>query len=152
MPASEDYPPIGDYALIGDGRSAALVSRAGSLDWLCWPRFDSPSLFAAILDPKVGGRFQVRPAGAFRSERRYLPETNVLETIFHGPTGVVALRDLMPVSSEAEKRAALTPEHEVLREVEGLAGEMEIEVIYDPRPDYGRARPSLTWRGALGIW
>src|ERR671916_1601327 len=117
------YPPIGDYALIGDGRSAALVSRDGSLDWLCWPRFDSPSIFAALLDAERGGRFRVRPAGAFRSERRYLPETNVLETTFHCPTGTLALRDLMPVASEEDKRATLTPEREILREVEGLTGE-----------------------------
>ena len=94
---SDPYPPIGDYALIGDGRSAALVSRDGSLDWLCWPRFDSPSIFAALLDTARGGRFRVRPTGTFRSERRYLPDTNVLETVFHTASGAVALRDLMPV-------------------------------------------------------
>ena len=146
------YPPIGDYALIGDGRSAALVSRDGSLDWLCWPRFDSPSIFAALLDTERGGRFRVRPTGAFRSERRYLPDTNVLETIFHTSSGTVALRDLMPVASEQDKRAALTPEHEVLRELEGLAGQVEIEVVYAPRPDYGRKHPELTSRGAFGVW
>src|SRR5918992_5904023 len=103
------YPPIEDYALIGDCRSAALVSRDGSLDWLCWPRFDSPSLFAALLDAERGGRFRLRPTGAFRTERRYLPGTNVLETAFTGSDGAVALRDLMPVASEEEKRGALAP-------------------------------------------
>ena len=121
----DPYPPIGDYALIGDGRSAALVSRDGSLDWLCWPRFDSPSIFAALLDTARGGRFRVRPTGTFRSERRYLPDTNVLETVFHTASGAVALRDLMPVVSEEDKRAALIPEHEVLREVEGLVGQVD---------------------------
>src|ERR687894_1254337 len=145
-------PPIEDYALIGDCRSAALVSRDGSLEWLCWPRFDSPSLFAALLDAEQGGRFRVRPTGAFRGERRYLPGTNVLETVFHGLTGVVALRDLMPVAAEEDKRTALTPEHEVLRQVEGLAGEVELEVDYAPRPDYGRERPVLAARGAFGLW
>jgi GH15 family glucan-1,4-alpha-glucosidase len=149
---SDPYPPIGDYALIGDGRSAALVSRDGSLDWLCWPRFDSPSIFAALLDTARGGRFRVRPTGTFRSERRYLSDTNVLETVFHTASGAVALRDLMPVVSEEDKRAALIPEHEVLREVEGLVGQVDLEVVYSPRPDYGRKHPDLISRGAFGLW
>jgi GH15 family glucan-1,4-alpha-glucosidase len=148
---SASYPPIDDYALIGDCRSAGLVSRDGSLDWLCLPRFDSPSIFAAVLDAKNGGRFLVRPLGEFRSERRYLANTNVLETIFRTPTGACVLRDLMSVSSEADKRTHLTPEHEVLRELEGLEGEVEVKILYDPRPDYGRVRPLLEERGALGL-
>jgi GH15 family glucan-1,4-alpha-glucosidase len=150
-PESASYPPIDDYALIGDSRSAGLVSRDGSLDWLCLPRFDSPSIFAAVLDAENGGRFLVRPIGEFRTERRYLANTNVLETVFHTPTGACALRDLMAVASEEDKRAYLTPEHEVLRQLEGLEGEVEVEILYDPRPDYGRARPLLEQRGALGL-
>ncbi len=146
------YPPIGDYALIGDGRSAALVSRDGSIDWLCLPRFDSPSIFAALLDAEHGGRFRIRPVGEFRVERRYLPETNILETTFTGPAGSAVLRDLMPVASEADKRTALMPEHEILREVEGLLGEIELEILYEPRPDYGRVHPTIEQRGALGFW
>jgi GH15 family glucan-1,4-alpha-glucosidase len=145
------YPPIDDYALIGDCRSAGLVSRGGSLDWLCLPRFDSPSIFAALLDAENGGRFLVRPTGEFRTERRYLANTNVLETVFRTPTGACVLRDLMSVSSEEDKRAYLTPEHEVLRELEGLEGEVDVEILYDPRPDYGRVRPLLEQRGALGL-
>src|SRR5829696_35739 len=93
------YPPIGDYALIGDCRGAGLVSRDGSLDWLCLPRFDSPAAFAALLDADAGGRFRIRPAGAFRAERRYLPDTNIVETTFRCPGGAVTLRDLLPVAS-----------------------------------------------------
>lgn len=151
-PASVTYPPIGDYALIGDCRSAALVSRDGSIDWLCLPRFDSPAIFAALLDATHGGRFQIRPTGAYRVERRYLPETNILATTFIGPTGTVVLRDLMPVASEADTRLALTPEHEILREVEGLSGELELEVRFEPRPDFGRVRPTIKQRAALGFW
>src|ERR671912_50806 len=148
---SASYPPIDDYALIGDCRSAGLISRDGSLDWLCLPRFDSPSIFAAVLDAENGGRFLVRPVGEYSSERRYLANTNVLETVFRTPTGVCVLRDLMSVSSEEDKRAYLTPEHEVLRQLEGLEGEVEIEILYEPRPDYGRVRPLLEQRGPLGL-
>jgi GH15 family glucan-1,4-alpha-glucosidase len=150
-PENVSYPPIDDYALIGDCRSAGLISRDGSLDWLCLPRFDSPSIFAAVLDAENGGRFLVRPVGGFRTQRRYLANTNVLETVFRTPTGACVLRDLMPVSSEEDKRAHLTPEQEVLRQLEGLEGEVEVEILYDPRPDYGRLCPSLEQRGALGL-
>ena len=145
------YPPINDYALIGDCRSAGLISRDGSLDWLSFPRFDSPSNIAALLDAKDGGRFCIWPTGDFRSKRRYLPDTNVLETTFRCPHGAFVLRDLMSVSSEEDKRASLTPEHEVLREVEGLDGGVEVEIFYDPRPDYGLTRPVLeqTWDHGL---
>ena len=104
-----------------------------------------------MLDAENGGRFLVRPVGEFRTERRYLANTNVLETVFRTPTGACVLRDLMSVSSEEDKRTHLTPEHEVLRELEGLEGEVEVEILYDPRPDYGRIRPLLEERGALGL-
>jgi GH15 family glucan-1,4-alpha-glucosidase len=145
------YPPISDYAIIGDCRSAGLISRDGSLDWLCFPRFDSPSVFAALLDAKEGGRFCIRPIGEYSSERRYLPDTNVLEITFRCPNGACVLRDLMSAASEEDKRASLTPEHEVLREVEGLDGEVEIEIFYEPRPDYGLTRPVLKRQWDLGL-
>lgn len=145
------YSPINDYALIGDCRSAALVSRDGSIDWLCWPRFDSPALFAALLDIDNGGYFRIRPSGAFRTERRYLPETNVLETIFSCPGGSVALRDVMPVRSEDDKRESLAPEYEVLRELEGLDGVVALEIQYAPRPDFAGRTPHLEERGTLGL-
>ena len=145
-------PAIADYALIGDCRGAGLVSRDGSLDWLCIPRYDSPSIFAALLDAEAGGRFRIRPVGEFQATRRYLPDTNILETTFTSSGGAVALRDLMPISSEEDKRTHLLPQHEVLREVEGLAGEMELDILYEPRPEYGRRRPILQPRGALGLW
>src|SRR5205814_4893445 len=97
MPA--EVTKIQDYAIIGNGRSAALISKQGSLDWLCWPRFDSPSIFGALLDGEHGGRFSIRPRGMFRSDRAYLRDTNVLHTRFYAAGGEVSLTDFMPVVS-----------------------------------------------------
>jgi GH15 family glucan-1,4-alpha-glucosidase len=145
MPAC-GYPPIADYAVIGDTRSAALISRRGSIDWLCWPRFDSPSIFAGILDEQRGGSFKIHPRGDFESRRRYLDDTNVLETTFRTASGTVRLIDLMPVMCEEAKRHRLAPFRQLLRRVEAVEGEVEIEVLYAPRPDYARQRPPLTAR------
>jgi len=137
------YPRISDYAIIGDCRSAALVSRDGSIDWLCWPRFSSPSVFAALLDAERGGRFSVTPAGPFTATRRYVPETAVLETTFRTDTGVARLTDLMAVMQEGDKADELWPDHEVLRRIECVDGSVEIDVTFDPRPDYARVTPWL---------
>ncbi len=149
--AETPYPPISDYAIIGDCRSAALVSTHGGIEWLCLPRFDSPALFAAILDRSRGGHFTVRPVGAYRSERRYLERTNVLETTFHTERGTLRLLDLMPVDSEAAKRRELWPEHEILRRVDCVAGEVDVEVTCDPRPEYGAKTPRLRRAGRFGF-
>ena len=127
------------------------MSSAGSIDWLCWPRFDSPSIFAALLDARRGGRFTVAPVGPFTTTRRYAGESAVLETTFRTPNGVVRLTDLMPVASEAEKARELWPGHELLRRVECLAGTVEIDVLFDPRPDYGRVVPSLIDQKAFEV-
>ena len=139
-------PSIGDYALIGDCRSAALISTEGSLDWLCLPRFDSPAVFAAILDTDRGGRFQIAPTGRSTTTRRYVGDSNVLETTFTTPTGVLRLTDVMPVDSEEGKARELWPEHEVLRRLECLAGRVEVRLSFDPRFEYGRVRPTILGR------
>jgi GH15 family glucan-1,4-alpha-glucosidase len=144
------YPPIEDYAIVGDGRSAALISREGSLDWLCLPRFDSPSVFAALLDAREGGRFLIRPAGRSAAQRRYVGDSNVLETTFSAEAGVLRLTDCMPVASDEEKRRELTPDHEVLRVLECIEGEVDVELVCDPRPDYARALPRWKQQPALG--
>jgi GH15 family glucan-1,4-alpha-glucosidase len=139
-------PPIADYAIIGCTRSAALVSRAGSIDWLAWPRFDAPSVFARLLDWERGGHFSIAPATAARVTRRYIGDTNVLETTFDAEGGAAVLVDLMPVMSEEEKRTRLTPFRQILRRIECTRGEVPIEVVYAPRPDYARVTPRLELR------
>ena len=144
------YSPIADYAIIGDCRSSALISRDGSVDWLCLPRFDSPSLFADILDQDKGGSFAIRPTAKYQSTRRYIPDTNVLETTFTTDEGVVTLTDLMPVMSEEEKNSELRPAHELLRILECKSGQVDVEIICDPRPNYGARIPNLVDRGPFG--
>src|SRR3954454_23562709 len=107
---------IEDYALIGDCRTAALVGRDGSIDWFCAPRFDSGACFAALLGTPEHGRWQIAPAGAFRTiTRRYPPETLVLETEFSGDEGAVRLVDAMAIDS---------PTPTIVRQVEGLRGRL----------------------------
>src|SRR6516165_666357 len=88
--------PISDYALLSDCRSAALVSRAGSVDWLCFPRFDAPAVFARLLDPD-GGHFAIRPAGDFKASRAYVDQTMALQTTFRTATGSAVLTDAIEV-------------------------------------------------------
>jgi len=136
---------IGDYGVIGDLHTAALVGRDGSIDWCCVPRFDSPSVFAALLDPAVGGRWQIRPAGGWTSDQRYLPATNVLVTAFHADAGgVLEVTDLMPVGPGRAGRS------ELHRRVHCPRGPVDVEVIFEPRFDYGLREPTLTLR-AFGV-
>jgi len=139
---------IEDYALIGDGRSAALVSRAGSLDWLCWPRFDSPPVFGALLDPN-GGNWSIAPVAPATVTRRYVDDTNVLETRFTCETGTFVLIDLMTVADEKDK--GLIPDHEVLRRVVCERGEVELELSFVPRPDFGRLHTHASADARLGL-
>jgi GH15 family glucan-1,4-alpha-glucosidase len=149
MSDRDRYPPIADYAVIGCTRSIALISKRGSIDWLCWPRFDSPSIFARLLDHEKGGCFAIRPTGDFESKRRYVDGTNVLETTFTTSAGVAKLTDLMPVMTETEKRHRLTPFRQLLRRIEVLEGEVEIEVVFTPRPDYARIESKIARRGDM---
>ena len=96
------YPPIHDYALVGDCRTGALVSSRGSIDWLCLPRFDSPSCFNRLLDWEHGGYCEVNPTGFFRTKRAYHDHTAVLVTEFETTDGRAQLTDLMPVGADGE--------------------------------------------------
>src|SRR5438094_10398883 len=89
-----EFLAIEDYGLLADCNSAALAGRDGSIDWLCLPRYDSPAVFARILDPEAG-HWSIRPVGSFTTTRRYLPGTLVLETIFETDEGVVSLTDAL---------------------------------------------------------
>ncbi|HKE17864.1 MAG TPA: glycoside hydrolase family 15 protein [Kofleriaceae bacterium] len=130
-----DYLPIEQYGLIGDLHTAALVGQNGSIDWLCLPTFDSPSVFAAILDHAKGGRFRIAPADDEVSGKQfYWPETNVLVTRFLAASGAVELVDFMPLGeAQVEKR-----HHEIIRQVHAVRGEVAMRMECRPAFNYAR--------------
>ncbi|MBJ6118190.1 glycoside hydrolase family 15 protein [Pontibacter sp. BT310] len=142
---------LSDYALIGNARAAALVSNNGVIDWCCLPEFDSPSIFAAILDREKGGYFSISPVGNYSSEQRYLPDTNVVETIFETQEGKARLLDAFTAQTEEAKKQNLFPDHELLRIVEGISGTVEFRLEYAPKTYYGKNTPKLDDRQKLGI-
>jgi alpha,alpha-trehalase len=120
--------PLAARGMIGDGFTAALVAVDGAIDWLCLPRFDSPSVFARVLDHERGGSMAVRPVGPFESLQQYDPDTNVLETLFIVPgKGAVRVVDSMPFSDDP--RASI---HEIHRRVDCVDGEVEMEIVFVP--------------------
>jgi alpha,alpha-trehalase len=138
---NEGSRPIADYGLLADCNSAALVDRDGSIGWLCLPRYDSPAVFAQILDPE-GGHWEIKPAGAYRSERRYLAGTLVIETTFVTESGSVRLTDAMAFpEGQRHHELGFGAPHLVLRLVEGVLGEVELGVELAPRPEYGLVKP-----------
>ena len=136
------YPPIAAYALLSDSHSAALVSSEGSIDWCCFERFDARPVFARILDWSRGGHFQICPTTAYRSRRRYLPGTNIVETRFESDAGVLVLTDCLAVR-EFETRDAVEPYRQLIRLVHCVAGEVPIRVDFEPRFDYGLTTPQM---------
>ncbi len=127
---------IEDYAMIGDCETAALVSRAGSIDWLCLPRFDSSACFAALLGTPENGRWSIHPKhGAIRISRRYRPDTLVLETIFETKTGSAMMIDFMPPRDRAS---------DLVRIVAGLSGDVDFDTDFVVRFDYGQTVPWVT--------
>ena len=135
------FRPIADYGLLADCTSAALVDRDGSIDWLCMPHYDSPAVFARILDPNAG-HWSIAPADACTSERRYLPGTLVIETTFTTATGMVRLVDAMAFApGQRGHDLGRGAPHEVLRLVEGVSGEVELAMELAPRPEYGLVTP-----------
>jgi GH15 family glucan-1,4-alpha-glucosidase len=138
---ASEFVPIADYGLLADCHSAALVDRDGSIDWLCMPHYDSPAVFARVLDPGAG-HWSIAPVGPSTSTRRYVPGTLVIETTFTTPTGSVRLVDAMAfVDGQRAHDLGRDAPHEVLRLVEGVAGTVELEMEVAPRPEYGLVRP-----------
>ncbi|MGX7678492.1 glycoside hydrolase family 15 protein [Jatrophihabitans sp. DSM 45814] len=131
----DDYPLIADHGLIGDLQTAALVTTDGSIDWFCAPRFDSPSVFGALLDSRRGGHLRIRPASdAFDTKQMYFPDTAILITRFLSEAGVGEVYDFMPISGKVP-----TDRHRLVRMVRCVRGEMAFEIDIAPRFDYGRA-------------
>jgi GH15 family glucan-1,4-alpha-glucosidase len=143
------YPPIEHHAVIGDLHTVALVALDGTIDWLCLPHFDSPSIFGSILDTRRGGMFRVAATSdeARRPRQMYLPDSNVLLTRFLTPEGVGEVVDFMPI--QAEPRAKRPEEHQIVRIVRGIRGELPFRLECAPAFDYGRERvaPSRTASG-----
>jgi GH15 family glucan-1,4-alpha-glucosidase len=132
------YQPIENYGVIGNMRAIALVGVTGSIDFLCYPRFDSPTVFAALLDDEKGGRFQIQPRFAEKRVRQlYLPDTNVLLSRFLAEEGVAELTDYMPIGIEGEQP------NEIIRTVTVIRGKVEFTMLCQPRFDYARCEHTV---------
>jgi GH15 family glucan-1,4-alpha-glucosidase len=135
--------PIGDYGLLSDCRSAALVSKEGSIDWLCFPRFDGASVFGRILDERAG-HWSIKPVGDFTTERRYIEDTMLLETTFTTSSGTATVVDGLAVGrNERGHELGSGATCAVLRKVTGVKGAVEFELEFAPRPEYGLVLPLL---------
>lgn len=141
---------IEDYAMIGDSRTAALVSTTGSIDWLCLPQFDSPSMLNRLVDHRHGGHFTVTPMHPFSVRRAYERSTSVLMTEFKTDEGIVQVIDCMPVMSEEKQATRLFPFRSVLRYIHGIEGRVDLRIMLKLRPDDGRVVPSFHVRRPLG--
>jgi alpha,alpha-trehalase len=133
----DDFKPIEAYGTIGDSRTAILCGADGSIDWACMPDYDSPSIFGRLLDP-TAGHFTIRPLAPYIATQRYERGTNVLVTEFETSDGTVRVRDFMPYTRRR------VPTAEIYRRIEGVRGEVDIEVIFEPRFEYGMVVPEIS--------
>ncbi|HKL48067.1 MAG TPA: trehalase-like domain-containing protein, partial [Desulfuromonadales bacterium] len=141
-PEKRQYPPVSDYAYISDCQSSALISQSGSIDWCCMPRIDSASCFGRLLDWDNGGYCRIFPAAECEVSRRYLDRTLILETTYRTGTGEVRLLDFFPMREGGRHK----PYHQILRILEGIRGEMELELEIAPCFDYGAICPWIVKR------
>lgn len=147
------YPPIADYALIGDCHTAALISRDGSLDWYCPRRFDAPAVFCRLLDADKGGYWMLAPTTPYGVRRRYHGPTSVLETTFSTSGGTARVLEFMPIYDRKPGWGGhdVGSWRRVIRIVEGLAGTVEFQTRFKPTFDYARARGELTRIAGAGV-
>lgn len=131
-----EFKPLEAYGVIGDSRTAVLIGADGAIDWACLPDFDSPSVFGALLDP-TAGHFTIRPREPYTSRQRYERGTNVLLTEFDTSEGTVRVRDFMPYTRRR------VPTAEIYRRIEGVRGSVEVEIIFQPRFEYGLHEPQI---------
>src|SRR5689334_8944753 len=142
------YPPIADYALVGDSHSVALVSRSGSVDWCCMPRIDSGSCFGRLLDWDRGGYCSISPAGDSETTgREYLENTLVLATTFRAGNGEARLLDCFTM----RRGGAREPYQQLIRVIEGVSGHMDVNLEIAPRFDYGELSPWIR-RAGIQVW
>jgi GH15 family glucan-1,4-alpha-glucosidase len=149
--AADPFPRISEYGLIGNCRTAALVSNRGAIEWCCFPYFDSSSYFGAILDRRLGGSFSITPIGEFTSCQTYLAGTNVLETVFETATGSARLLDCFSVTSEKERNSGFWPANEILRVLEGTRGSVRFQLRFAPKPHYSAHPHEARHLGRMGV-
>jgi len=134
----KEYLPIKDYGIIGNLETAALVSKNGSIDWMCLPDFDSPSIFANILDAKRGGKFSISPIDGFTSEQKYIEKTNILETTFHVEGDkIFKIVDFMPPNVKNIHDSCV-----LVRKIEAVKGIIPLKLVFNPQFEYGLNKPS----------